>query len=96
MVLGRKTGGRVRGSRNKTTVKMRELAGEHGPAAVAVLVDLMMHGATEGTRLGAACAILDRAYGLPPICTETDNDDNILFANLFGNGHDEADEAGTA
>jgi hypothetical protein len=93
MVLGRKTGGRVRGSRKKTTAKIRELAGEHGPAAVRVLVELMRC-ANEGTRLNAACAILDRAYGRPAICTETDRDDDILFANLLGNGHDEADETG--
>ena len=94
MANGFKSGGRTKGTPNKTTVKMRELAGRHAPAAVRVLVELMQH-ANEGTRLSAACAILDRAYGRPSVCTETDSDDDILFANLFANGHDEADETGT-
>lgn len=92
MAVGHKTGGRTKGTPNKTTVKMRELAGRHAPAAVRVLVELMQH-ANEGTRLSAACAILDRAYGRPSVCTES-GDDDILFANLFGNGQDEANETG--
>lgn len=95
MAIGHKTGGRQKGTPNKATARVRELAREHGPAAVRVLAELMQC-ANEGTRLSAACAILDRAYGRPSVCTETDSDDDILFANLFGNGHDEADETGTA
>jgi len=63
------------------------------PPAVRVLVKLMQC-ANKGMRLSVACAILDRAYGRPSVCTETDNDSDILFANLFENGHDEADESG--
>jgi hypothetical protein len=59
----------AKGSLNKTTLKMRELAGQHAPAAVRVLVELMQH-ANEGTQLNAACTILDHAYGRPRICTE--------------------------
>jgi hypothetical protein len=95
MAKGFKSGGRTAGTPNKATARVRELAREHGPAAVRVLVELMQC-ANEGTRLSAACAILDRACGRPSVCTETDNDDDILFANLFANGHDEADEAGSA
>ncbi|MFP6558342.1 hypothetical protein WJ542_08430 [Paraburkholderia sp. B3] len=95
MALGRKTGGRLPGSLNKTTLRMRDLAGQHAPAAIETIIAIMQHGTTEGVRLSAACAILDRAYGRPTVCTETDKDDDILFANLFGNGHDEADETGT-
>ncbi|WP_169742629.1 hypothetical protein [Paraburkholderia ferrariae] len=76
-------------------MKMRELAGRHAPAAVRVLVELMQH-ANEGVRLSAACAILDRSFGRPSVCTETDSDDDILFAHLFENGHDESDETGNA
>lgn len=72
-----------------------EREAEHGPAAVRVLAELMQC-ANEGTRLSAACAILDHAYGRPSVCTETDNDDDLLFANLFEDDYDEADEAGTA
>jgi hypothetical protein len=97
MALGRKTGGRLPGSLNKTTLKMRDLAGQHAPAAIETIIAIMQHGTTEGVRLSAACAILDRAFGRPAVCTEADNDDDdILFANLFGNGHDETDETGTA
>jgi len=75
---------------------MRDLAAQHAPAAIETIIAIMQHGTTEGVRLSAACAILDRAYGRPSICTETDNDKDILFASLFGNGHDEANETGTA
>jgi hypothetical protein len=95
MAKGFKSGGRTAGTPNKTTVKMRELAGRHAPAAVRVLTELMLHG-SEGVRLSAACAILDRSFGRPSVCTETDSNDDILFANLFENGHDEADETGAA
>ncbi|NML29373.1 hypothetical protein [Paraburkholderia antibiotica] len=59
-----------------------------------MLVELMQC-ANEGTRLSAACTILDRAYGRPSVCTETCNDDDILFANPLTNGRNEADEIGT-
>jgi hypothetical protein len=96
MALGHKTGGRLPGSLNKTTLKMRDLAAQHAPAAIETIIAIMQHGTTEGVRLSAACAILDRAHGRPSICTETDNDEDILFASLFGNDHDEANETGTA
>lgn len=66
----------------------------YGPAAVGVVAEIMRNGVTEPSRLGAAREVLDRAYERPAVCTENNNDD-ILFANLFENGHDAADEAGT-
>jgi hypothetical protein len=95
MAIGRKTGGCLPGSINKTTLRMHDLAGQYAPAAIKTIITIMQRGITEGVRLSAACAILDRAFGSLSICAETDNDDDILFVNLFGNGHGEADEAGT-
>ncbi|WP_027795391.1 hypothetical protein [Paraburkholderia acidipaludis] len=68
------------------------MPGKHAPAAIETIIAIMQHGTTEGVRLSAACAILDRAFGRPSVCTKTNNDDDILFANLFGSGHDDADE----
>ncbi|MBB3255535.1 hypothetical protein F4827_000258 [Paraburkholderia bannensis] len=96
MALGHKTGSRLPGSLSKTTLKMRDLAGQHAPAAIETIISIMQHGTTEGLRLSAACPILDRALGRPTTCTETGNDDDILFANLFANGPGETDEARTA
>lgn len=79
MTLGRKTGGRQKGTPNKATTKVRELTGEHGPAAVGVLVEIMTRGTTEASRLAAAREVLDRPYGRPAICAETDDD---LFAPI--------------
>ena len=63
MARGRKTGGRVAGSRNRTTIEIRALAGQYGGEAVARLVDLMRHAENEATRLAAARELLDRGFG---------------------------------
>lgn len=60
-----KTGGRQKGTPNKTTAEMRELARRHGPEALASIVVLMNLSQSDQIRLAAARELLDRGYGKP-------------------------------
>jgi hypothetical protein len=66
LAKGRKTGGRLSGTPNKTTVQIREAARAHGDAALAVLAHIMAESASDTARIAAAREILDRAYGKAP------------------------------
>ena len=63
MARGFKTGGRRPGSLNKMTADVRQLAQQHGPAAIAQLAKLMTTAENEQVRVVAAKELLDRAYG---------------------------------
>jgi hypothetical protein len=63
---GPKTGGRVAGTPNKSTATIRELAGQHGPMALAELARLANNADSEQTRVSACKELLDRAYGKSP------------------------------
>ena len=63
MAAGRKTGGRSKGTPNKATAEVKDLAREHGPAAIAKLRAIMDKGASEQAQVAAAKELLDRAYG---------------------------------
>ena len=58
-----KTGGRQKGSLNKATAEIRELALEYGPAAVAELARLATEAQSEAARVSACNGIIERAYG---------------------------------
>src|SRR5688572_27672470 len=60
---GERRGGRQKGTPNKATAEVRELAGEHGPAALMELARLSTEATTDTARIQACNAILDRAYG---------------------------------
>jgi hypothetical protein len=61
--------GRPAGSENTDTAQARralaELASGHVGVALSALADIAAHGQSEGARVSAACAILDRVYGRP-------------------------------
>jgi hypothetical protein len=65
MAVGKKTGGRVKGTPNKATAEIKDVARQYGPQAVAVLARLMVEAESEQARVAAANAILDRGYGKP-------------------------------
>ena len=52
------------GGRPKVAAEIRDLARDHGPAAIQRLVDLM-NSKNEGVAVRAAEALLDRGYGRP-------------------------------
>ena len=60
---GERRGGRKKGTPNKTTAEIRELAQAHGPDAIAEAARLMKSAASEATRIAAIGLILDRGYG---------------------------------
>lgn len=65
----RKDAGRPKGSRNRANsfqkTKLSALAKEHTKTAFLTLVDVAENGTTDGSRVSAAIAILDRAFGRP-------------------------------
>lgn len=63
MALGRKTGGRKKGTPNKATAEIKAAAQLHGPAAIAELAKLMRKHRSGMVRVAAAREILDRGYG---------------------------------
>jgi hypothetical protein len=60
---GERRGGRQKGTPNKATAEVRELALDYGPAAVRELARLSEHAQSETARVSACNAILERAYG---------------------------------
>ena len=60
-----KTGGRQKGSLNKSTKEIRYIAGMYAPEAIVVLVDIMRKSDNDSTRLKAVQMLLDRGYGTP-------------------------------
>jgi hypothetical protein len=61
-----KTGGRVAGTRNKSTAAIKELGVQYGPTALAELARLATNADSEQARVSACKEILDRAYGKAP------------------------------
>jgi ferritin-like protein len=66
MSLGKKTGGRVAGTPNKSTAAIKELGGQYGPEALAELARLATNADSEQARVSACKELLDRAYGKAP------------------------------
>jgi phage terminase small subunit len=60
---GERFGGRQKGTRNKSTLEIREMAQAHGPAAIRAAVKLMRNAESETARIAAINLLLDRGYG---------------------------------
>jgi hypothetical protein len=68
---GPKTGGRTKGTPNKATASVRDVAKEYTPDAIATLVEVMQDKmAPSAARVSAANSILDRAHGKAPQAIE--------------------------
>jgi hypothetical protein len=70
MARGRKTGGRLRGSVNRTTADIKAIAAPYGASAVAELAKLAgltkaAGASNEATRVAALRELLDRGFGRP-------------------------------
>lgn len=63
MALGKKTGGRVKGTPNKSTAEIKALAMKHAPAAIAELSRLAIAAESETARVAAIRELLDRGIG---------------------------------
>lgn len=65
---GKRAGaGRKPGKVSAAKRTLAEMAAGHADAAMKALADIAKDGDSEGARVSAAIAILDRAYGKPPI-----------------------------
>jgi hypothetical protein len=62
---GHKTGGRIKGTPNKATVEIKELARRYALTAVRELPRLATKAQSEQPRIAAIKEILDRCYGRP-------------------------------
>jgi hypothetical protein len=70
-----KTGGRVKGVRNKVTAKIKDLAQPYGAEALDILATIMRNAeASENARVSAAKELLDRAFGKAPQAHAGDED----------------------
>lgn len=65
MARGNKTGGRRKGTPNRATREISELAKGYAPAAVKELARLAKGAESESARVSAIGMLLDRAYGKP-------------------------------
>lgn len=54
------------GGRPKVAQEVRDLARQHGAAAVEALAKILHDSPSEKSRIAAAVALLDRGYGKPP------------------------------
>jgi hypothetical protein len=60
--------GRLKGSTNRrgsAGVRLSLVAEQHTTEAIETLLDVMKNGKSDGARVSAACAVLDRGYGRP-------------------------------
>lgn len=64
MAIGKKTGGRQKGTPNKVTADVKELAQSYGAEAITALVEIVRDGeAPHAARVSAVKELLDRGYG---------------------------------
>lgn len=63
---GERRGGRKKGSLNKATATVRELARKYAPGVIKRLGWLYQNAETETAQIAAGKEILDRAYGKSP------------------------------
>ncbi len=57
--------GRPAGRVSEAKVRLSQFAREHTDTAITTLVDVCENGTSEGARIKAAVALLDRGYGKP-------------------------------
>lgn len=82
---GERRGGRKKGTPNKATAEIKEVARKHGAEAIKALVDLMKNAETEAAKVAACKEILDRGYGKAH--QHNTNDTNLTvdpIASLLG------------
>jgi hypothetical protein len=79
-----KTGGRKKGTPNKATAEVRELAGEYTEDALKTLVQIMNDNkAAAAARIAAAKAVLDRGHGKPAQALELASKDDGPMKVVF-------------
>jgi hypothetical protein len=70
--------GRKQGAVSQAKRDLAEMAKDHAEVALNVLVSIAQSGESEGARVSAANAILDRAYGKPPQALDHKSSDGSM------------------
>ena len=84
MALGRKTGGRKKGTPNKATAEVRELAREYTPAVVKALFSIVEDTkAPSAARVSAGAVLLDRGHGKPTTSVDMRMDGQVSLVDLL-------------
>lgn len=74
MAVGRKTGGRTKGTLNKATADIKALAMVHAEAAMKELARLATKAESEAARVAAIKELFDRGFGKAKQSVELDGD----------------------
>jgi hypothetical protein len=64
-------------------LRLSQLAREHSDAAFATLVDVCANGTSEGARITAAIALLDRGFGKPREASHCQYDEPSEFGDFI-------------
>lgn len=78
MAKGKKTGGRVAGTPNKSTAEIKEAARAHGAEAIALLWRLATEAESDQAKIAAIKEILDRGYGKATQLIGGDNENPLV------------------
>lgn len=78
MALGKKTGGRQKGSRNRATAEVKALALQYSAEAIRELAKLGRKAKSEQARVAAWREVLDRGVGKPAQTVDLTNTDGSL------------------
>ncbi len=83
MARGKKTGGRQKGSLNKSTAEIKALAQKYSQDAVDELARLATKAESESARVAAIKELLDRGHGKSPQAIVSDDGDGGPFKIEF-------------
>lgn len=80
-IKGQRIGGRQKGTPNKATAEIRDLARKHTPEALKELARLSTQAESEQARVSAIKELFDRAYGKATqvLANESDQDFRITI-----------------
>jgi hypothetical protein len=84
MAKGKKTGGRTKGTPNKSTSEIKALAQAHGAEAIKALVAIMQTGESDATKVAAIRELLDRGYGKATQPIAGDPDQPLTYQIVSG------------
>lgn len=65
MAVGKKTGGRAKGTPNKATADIKALAQEYTGEAMLALVDVFRNSESDSAKVAAIKELFDRGFGKP-------------------------------
>jgi hypothetical protein len=95
MALGKKTGGRVKGSKNKATASIKELAQSFGPEVIYRLAEIAMNKTDYTAAISASKELLDRGYGKSTAIIGTDGSAGFIPMLIYKVSENGAEKKGS-